>query len=235
MKIPNQIDNLELQVEKLRISFDSIKNAQNLHDINYKINEHLNIVKDVNEFYDSAWTKLIFLITILGIFVPFVIQYFQRLSNKEIFKKYSTDFDAKMELLKEENRKNFENLTALHNQEMADLRQANETSTDELYGSTYFLQGRVRYTENNFRYAFYDFIKAANRFFKIDKSKNVNVSLAFLRNVISKLETKKEFEEVLKIHEINWDIFLAKFSSEDKIEDYTEKITELKSVIDKLK
>jgi len=68
-----------IQIQKI---VDSIDVKYKLELINHKIDNNLNIINSVNGFYDSAWNKLIFVIGVLGILLPIVIQYFQNKNLK---------------------------------------------------------------------------------------------------------------------------------------------------------
>jgi len=99
-----QIKILNEKIQILQLKVDSLNNNAVLSKIQYELNDRQDIITQVNDFYDSAWLKLIIVISILGILVPIIAQYFQRKNLKDltefIRKQMNDSFDSKIDELK---------------------------------------------------------------------------------------------------------------------------------------
>ena len=240
--LQQQIDSLKvelLNVNNLYLKIDSIKGIQTLNEINYKLNTTADIVNSVNSFYDSAWTKLIFVITFIGIIVPVVIQYFQRQNIKEIYKRYSIDFERKMNLkieqLKTENEENFEKIKSEYNIEIKKIQEIHRTQTVETDGNTFYLQGRVRFSEKNFKYALSDFIKAANKYISVKNTEKAKVMLEFIALSIEGLKNKSDFQEALSIRNTEWNLFMGTLCTDENHKIFMDEIQKLNAAKENLK
>ena len=89
--------------EKVLKIIDSLKLDNQLEKLAYKIDNQNNLINEVNNFYDSAWMKLIVVITILGIIVPVLVQYFQRKNIQELIDGLKEKFESKLDSIKENN------------------------------------------------------------------------------------------------------------------------------------
>ena len=81
-----RIYELEERIFHLNYKVDSISNFADLKVIEYKISEHQNVLSEVNQFYDSAWLKLIVVISVLGIVLPILVQILQGRNLKNLTK-----------------------------------------------------------------------------------------------------------------------------------------------------
>jgi len=237
-----QIDSLKsrfLEMDNLHTKLDSIQNSQILNEINFKLNETANIINNVNAFYESAWLKLIVVITIIGIVVPIVIQYFQRKSNKDIFEKYSSDFELKLNerinILEERNKKYIAELQENYNKEIDKLKQITEEQTDTNEANTFYLQGRLRFSEKNYKHALPDFIYSTEKYLKVGNIERMLVLLSFINNCIIKIEKKSVFDEVLLERKTDWDEFIAKCYNNKNREEIKNNIAEIIKEVNKLR
>lgn len=229
-----QIDSLKFQVkafENLSSKLDSLSNLKRIDKIQLKLDESADIISSVNEFYDSAWTKLIVVITLLGVILPIIIQYFQRKNNKEMFKQSMNEFrseiESKITILNGENERKFNEITEKYQQEIIKIQSLHEKQVMETDGSIFYLQGRVRYSEKNYKNALIDFLNAANNYNNTSNYERAKVMLEFIHGSILGIERKKDFDLVLKEKEKDWSLIISKFCTEENritYKDYIDKI-----------
>ena len=104
MKDTIQTKLLNERIIVLQNKVDSLISSDKLHKLQFDVNQKQDLISQVNSFYDSAWLKLLFVITILGVLVPLIAQYFQRKSLKDlttfIQNQLKESFDAKIDQLK---------------------------------------------------------------------------------------------------------------------------------------
>src|SRR3989338_5044387 len=105
----------------LQKTIDSLNIQHRLNELTIKLDTQNNIATEVNSFYDSAWTKLIIVISILGIILPVIIQFFQRKDLKELSKNLKENFDSKLIQLKENNELQINELIEKHEEKIGHL------------------------------------------------------------------------------------------------------------------
>lgn len=106
------------------------------------LNETLEILSKVNEFYDSSWSKLLYVIggafAVLAIAVPLIIQYIQnktiKASEKELENKIIDEIEKAKKEIKDE-------LTATLNEKIKEYDVKLKKSSDELSGMMMFING----------------------------------------------------------------------------------------------
>ncbi|HQB08814.1 MAG TPA: hypothetical protein PLW37_03020 [bacterium] len=135
------------------------RTVENISDIAREID----LIAKVDSFYNSAWNKLIIVgsvaFAIVGVIVPFVIQWYQKRTLKlseEIMKK---EFSEHKKILKEEIYKEvaheIENKFEKYEKE---LRLANASANAKIF----FSQGKFSLEKNYFSVALNEFITAAH-------------------------------------------------------------------------
>ncbi|PHS66806.1 MAG: hypothetical protein COB00_10195, partial [Alcanivorax sp.] len=106
------LQHLNSRIGQLELKIDSLTSNAELQRLSYEVNAKQDIITQVNDFYDSAWLKLIIVISILGILVPIVAQYFQRKNLNDLTEfirnQMNDSFDRRIEELEEFNRNKIE-------------------------------------------------------------------------------------------------------------------------------
>ena len=181
------IDSLKQINESLIKTVDSLKIQNQIENLTYKIDNQNSIVAEVNSFYDSAWIKLILLISILGIIIPLIVQYFQRKDFKYLTENMNEKFDLKLENLKKDNEVRIDSLLKKHKKKIKQLENKNKNTFIEMEANTYFLQARTLYNEKDYPGALISSLKAAvfsKRCGRIDRIgnnlENIIISLAYI-------------------------------------------------------
>ncbi|SDY10175.1 hypothetical protein SAMN05444411_1255 [Lutibacter oricola] len=190
------------RIDYLEHKFDSILNSNNLSLLEYKLNEKQELISQVNDFYDSAWLKLIIVISVLGIIVPVLVQLFQRKSLKDltsfITKQMNDNFDYKIKELKEFNKSEINKTMSEIKKDIAILETKNSKMIAEVDASVYYLQGRIFALDANYFDSFTDFIRSTYDWLKSEKTERARVTLSNATNSLKFLKSLDSFDEINK-------------------------------------
>lgn len=176
-------------------TIDSLKIQNQLEKLTYKIENQNSIISEVNSFYDSAWIKLIFVITLLGIIVPIFVQYFQRKNLKDLTDGIKDKFDSKLNTLKENNDLKVDLLIQKYETRIEQLESKNEKALVELDANTYYLQGRALFIEKNFMSSVGSNLKSALLLKRCERTDRI---VPILNNVLRALNhfTQANFDKL---------------------------------------
>jgi hypothetical protein len=189
------IDSLIQENKSISKIVDSLQIQNQIEKLVYKVDTQNSIINEVNAFYDSAWIKLILVITFLGIVVPIIVQYYQRRNFKELTEDLKEKFDSKLDNLKENNDERINLLLKKHKKKITRIEKKNEKSLFELEGTTFYLQGRTLFIEKNYYMAFGNFLRASLFLKRCGKIDRTSTTLDFALTTLKKL-TKEELEKV---------------------------------------
>lgn len=193
---------LKEKIIQLESSLDSIKNSSSIRQLEFELNQKQEIIGRVNEFYDSAWLKLIIVISILGILVPIIAQYFQRLNLKELTNFIGNEikdrFDTRLSELKEFNNSQIEIALKDYKNELSLIENSNKNILNELDASTYYLQGRASLLDKQYELAMVSFIKSANLWLISKRPERSKVLFVNMKICLKKIEEKKVLDRIDK-------------------------------------
>jgi hypothetical protein len=189
------IDSLIQENKSINKVIDSLQIQNQIEKLVYKVDTQNSIINEVNSFYDSAWIKLILVITFLGIVVPIIVQYFQRKNFKELTEDLKEKFDSKLDNLKENNDERIDLLLKKHKKKIKQIEKKNKKAIFELEGTTFYLQGRTLFIENNYYMAFGNFLRSSLFLKKCGRIDRISPTLNFAVISLKKL-TKDELEKV---------------------------------------
>lgn len=206
---------------------DSIDLKYKLDYINHKIDNNLNIINGVNDFYDSSWNKLIFIIGVLGILLPIVVQYFQNKNLKLILDEVTNKFDKSIVELKDENKNKLADEIKIFEEKFNLLEEKNTSNEIKIKWSTNLLQARAYLLNKQYHLALYGFLIALDtELNNRDKLKN-NIK-ATLNSIFECLEnvTKTTFDKCLERldenHQIRLDDILKNLENQEDFDLYKE-------------
>ena len=182
--------NIELKMKFLK-QIDSLKIQNQLDKLKYQIDTQNSIATEVNNFYDSAWLKLIIVITILGIALPIIIQYFQRKNYKELAENLRNSFDDKLDILKENNELRIDKIVNEYNTNLKELETKNDMVMFEIDANTYYLQGRSLMLERSFIPAVFSYLKAILTLKKCNRVDRIIPNLNNLKRALTNVEPDK--------------------------------------------
>jgi len=223
------------KIQYLELKLDSIQHIDNLNELTVRVNEQANIISNVGSFYESAWLKLIIVISVLGIVVPFIIQYFQKDNLKQVSeflsKEIKETFNLRIKELENSNKNQIDELSKKVNSELETLKTSYECISNELEASLYYLQGKQSFAARKYASAFNDFIKSTKYWIKSSRNDRVTVMLANIENCIIGMRTLAAFNNAIKTYEIDWDNFMVLMKENIFLKD---KIVTIKNTINKL-
>lgn len=238
------IEKLIKQKEILQHTIDSIQLNQKLNELAYKVDNQNQIIAEVNSFYDSAWLKLIFVITLLGVIIPIIAQYFQRKNFKDltsfIDSQLKDSFDTKLNELKEYNETRMKASITNYENKINNLEQINQKTLIELDASTYYLQGRALFLENNWIGAIASHSRSALAFSKCNKPERTLPQLVNIKRSLNKIKNINDLNKIdnyLEKSEINTTLegVLEILENDLNKEIFKVKIDEIKVMIEKIK
>ncbi|OXB08563.1 hypothetical protein B0A81_09645 [Flavobacterium plurextorum] len=146
------------------------------------LNETLEILTKVNEFYDSAWSKLIFLLAggfaILGIIMPFVIQHFQnkalKASEKELETKYNSKLSELRQVLENDLNKKLEEQIEIFKDQIEKKMEKNYESAN---ASTLHMQANVNRDKKFYQSAIRDYLHSSTSYAIAEEFINLKATL----------------------------------------------------------
>lgn len=183
------------KLEKLPIKFESF-NTKLVDKISTVDSVHLNnaktldIINKVDAFYNNAWGKMILMVTIfvtlLGIIVPFVLNYFLKKETDDREKRLRIEIEKEyQDAIKKLDKKNEEALNAKF-----------ITMEYLLLASTKHMQGMVLSSQNNHDLAALNYLECIILLAKANQPKNIVKSFNNVLNSLSQ-STKAGFEKRL--------------------------------------
>jgi hypothetical protein len=189
-----QLNLLKEKISLLEIKIDSLNQSSTLKQIQFELSEKQDIITQVNDFYDSAWLKLIIVISILGIIVPIIVQYLQRKNLKDltesIRKQMNDTFESKVNELKDFNVREMQLITQEFKSNISLVEQQNENLLTELDASTFYLQGKASINSDNYNLAIQSFIKSAHLWSQTKRPEKVKVIFVNLASCLKKINKK---------------------------------------------
>ncbi|WP_339624055.1 hypothetical protein [uncultured Winogradskyella sp.] len=189
------IDSLKQENESILKVVDSLKIQHQIDKLAYKVDTQNSIINEVNSFYDSAWIKLILVITILGIIVPVIVQYFQRKNFKDLAEDLKDKFDSKIENLKKDNEDKINVLIKTHKKKIKRNEKRNKKAMIELDAVTFHLQARSLFNEKNFFSSFRSYLKSSLLFKRSNRIDRIEPNLNNILLTLTKLNDE-DFEKV---------------------------------------
>jgi hypothetical protein len=181
---------IELKMKFLK-QIDSLKIQNQLDKLKYEIDTQNSIATEVNNFYDSAWLKLIIVITVLGIALPIIVQYFQRKNYKELAENLKISFDNKLDAFKENNELKIDKIVEEYKTNLKELENKNDMAMYEIDANTYYLQGRSLMLERQFVPAVFSYLKAILTLKKCNRVDRIIPNLNMLKRALNNVEPEK--------------------------------------------
>lgn len=239
-----QIKVLNEKIQILQLKVDSLNNNAVLNKIQYELNDRQDIITQVNDFYDSAWLKLIIVISVLGILVPIIAQYFQRKNLKDltefIRKQMNDSFDSKIDELKNFNEREMTLIASEFKDKISSVENQNKNLLNELDASTYYLQGRASVNSKNYYLAILSFLKSAYLWLQTERPERIKIMFVNLRLALKGLNEHKYYtyvDEQLKKSkfEMSIDEYIEYFKAHENLELYTEQLDKVEAEFNRLK
>ncbi len=227
------------RVNDLERQIDSLKQVNENNELKYKASEKLEIITKVNEFYDSAWTKLLIVGTLIGLLAPYLINLLQsrdlkilktKLSSelKDEFSKHLLDVNNGIDSRLQEINKKFK-----EHEDKIEESSMNAIHTAE--GHYYFQTGITAMNENKPLYAARIFLYAsltwedAKVYYRVKSSLNLlNSQLEILNN-----EDLVRFIDDVKIsgYKEPIDYYIRRLNESEGLSEIEESLGKLKNIL----
>lgn len=151
-------------------------------------NDTLDILSKVYEFYDSAWDKLIYLVSgafgILAVLVPYLIQRYQNkvldLKEKELERKIIEEVEKARNEIKKE-------MLKIFNNKIEEFDKKIQKSSDEVNGKIFHLNGSNHYDKEEYLETIRSFCCAISHYIDCDEKSNLKVALESISYSLGKL------------------------------------------------
>ena len=200
MKDTLHTENLKNTVTLLQKSIDSLKQSNSLSQINYELHQKQDLINQINDFYDSAWLKLIIVISILGVVIPIIAQYFQRQNLKDltefIRKQMNDSFDLKISELEKFNKFEIDKTLVEFKEKFELIEKKNKALTAQIDYSLFFLQGLDSLNGSMYPDGVRDFSKCIYNLIETDIPERFEPAFANLEISLREISTKNDFDEV---------------------------------------
>ncbi len=154
------------------------------------VNETLEILNKVNDFYNTSWDKLIFLLagafTVLGVIIPLIIQHFQNKALKASEKQLEIEISKGITKAKEEIKN--EMIEELNNQ-MKKYKEEVDLNFDSISGVMVHSQGVSLLEKEHFYEALNNFVIALGRYNRCNDKNNIIIILGQIEVCLENLTT----------------------------------------------
>jgi tetratricopeptide (TPR) repeat protein len=195
----------------------------------------IDLVQKVDSFYNNAWTKLIFIIsigfTIVGVIVPLFIQWLQKRTLKaseDLLKKEIAD---KTKAIKDEIstnlKKEIEEKFKLYEKEI-------EITRASANAKLYLAEGKVKLSMNYYDKALSDFITASENCMKSDNYPSLNDALKLISEDCLPYLSMEEINDLKTRNNCDLNYFLDNLTKTDDRFYFREIIGEIRVIISKL-
>ena len=185
MKDSTIIDNLSRKINNLQSTVDSLNLNSSIRQLNYELQQKQDVITHVNNFYDSAWVKLLIVISIIGIIIPIIAQHFQRKSLKDLTEfirnQMNDTLQLKIEELKSYSKQEIDNSINDLNSTIKQMENRNKLLLNEIDASTYYLQGRASVLSKDYSMAIISFLKSTYLYLEGERPERSKVQLANLK------------------------------------------------------
>jgi len=234
---------LKQKIESLETKIDSISTQSTLKQLEFKLNESQNIISHVNDFYDSAWLKLVIVISVLGIAIPILAQYFQRRNLRDltdfIQAQLNEGFKLKLSELKEFNKMEIMNSVKSLSQDLESIKQKNKIILTEMDTSTFFLQGRTFMTDKDYPRAISSFLRSSYFALQSDRTERVTAPFVNALNCFKRINDKETLDRTNKfLLKSTWSVSVEEalkyFDEHEEVNRYKQQLNAIRNEITRI-
>lgn len=191
-----QID-YKLEFQKLNSKYDSLN--RKIYEIEKNDYKSLEVVEQVDCFYDKSWNKLVTFLSIAGGIILFVLPYLLSKNQEREFESKKREFQdyTNSKLMELETKiagfhtSQFELLKNEINSLNSDLNKNIKREIDQVHAMSFFMRGLIAGIKEQFNKQLVNYILAANKLIEINNEENLQSVLKSIKEVIS---THKEKE-----------------------------------------
>lgn len=195
------------------------------------LTDTMEILTKVNEFYDSAWNKLLIIGSLIGIVFPVVINWYQNksltLQKTELEDKITNEINTAKDTIKNE-------LVSVLEEKIGDYEKQIKKTTDRLTGFANHLNASNIYDKKDYTNAFENYIYAISYYINTDENINLQRCLEYSHICLDKLpETDKE--NLISENFFNLENYLNEIEEKKETSFLNKDIKALRRIIAKIK
>lgn len=198
------------------------------------INDTLEILSKVNEFYDSAWNKLVLTGGIAFAIIGVVVPYFLDRHQKKVLKLSEEKLESEVNSKIEEAKKSIEEeLNKKFAQKLSEFDKKLDDSKKLSIAQSFHLQGNSRFQNQNFYDALMDFINAGKNYSSCEDHFNLRRVLTSILLTLDKL-TKENIDKLKNIENLDLIKILKEMESKRNTGALADSIKEIRTKLDKM-
>lgn len=195
----------------------------------------IELINKVDTFYNSAWDKLVLIgsisFAVIGLLVPFVIQWYQKKSLKISEELLKNEMLNQAAILKGEILEDINNT-------LADRIKDFENKIDELNasitGKTFHLQGNGHLNDKLYDEALSDYIKSAQNYLLCHDHNNLQTVMRLIQKDCIPMLSKEEIDDVKITRDCDLDTLLTQLERHNEKGIFSQVIRDIKFSLSKL-
>lgn len=193
-------------------------------------NDTLEILSKVNEFYESAWNKLLIIGSLIGIVIPLIVQFYQ----KQVLKLSEKEFEAKMNLKIIGIRKEIqEEINNKFVEKFKEFDSKIDKAKKASIAQSHHIQGVFHTQKDEFYNAIKDYINAAKNYSYCEDDFNLKRVLENISITLDELK-KEDLENLKDIDNIDLSLTIIEIQKKLKTDALLDFIKEIKTKLHKL-
>jgi hypothetical protein len=240
LETTNQLNNINLKINKLITENDSLKNVVN--SIKTEDYKSLEVITKVQGFYESAWTKLIWFVSITGGVFAIILPYYLNSQQKKEFEinkeKFNDYVDKEIQKsgisIKESNKneigKSLIDFEKEMNKLFTNIKTEQTKDISKLYGMTYFLQATRFFNDEKYLFALKSYLSSLKYQMAGKDNKQISKTLNRITKNIDLIKTSNTIIPSEINNRIN---IIIEFITNNYENEYDQEIENINSVMNK--
>lgn len=212
---------------------DTITIIKTIHDtLRISNTDTLETLSKVDSFYNSAWSRLIIMGSIIGIVIPLIYALYQRQLYKQNKKELSSEINSELVELKKEVH---EVINIEITKKITEFNERLDKKVSAIDGGTFHIQGSSHIQQKNYYQAFVDYVTASSLYIKGEDYLNLQVLLKSIYNQCIPQLTKEQIEELKSTEVANIDTLIETLKKNNSNGIFTEHIRLILKALNNLK
>lgn len=203
---PKEKEKIQLKIDLLEKKVDSINQSQILDKAQYRVERELEIVNQVSDFFNHSVGFIIFLLGVVGVLTPLLINWYQNILVRNANKKLLEDYDSRIANLDSKFQERNTELKSLFESKMIEINVQLDSKSSELttinrklknmqFAMIYYTQGHAAFLSKDYVMALYNLLLASYHW-SIDGNHNETDHTLHLVSLIIGQITKEMIRDV---------------------------------------
>jgi hypothetical protein len=189
----------------------------------------IDLITKVDSFYNSAWEKLVIIVSIsfgiVGIIVPFIIQWYQKKTLKISEELLKSDIETKALKIKSDLLLEIDNTLEVKMKQF-DLKLEKHNASSN--AKSFHLQGVSMIKEGKFSNALSDFVKASEDFLFSENYQNLQRSLKNISHLCIPELSKEEISDLKILDDTDLEKLLSDLETRDDNDMFIDVVREIR-------